>query len=65
MNKPELSDNFTVDDIHKIREYNSEVSRNLNFAEKNYYYNKTSEELLKNFGIAYRKNKVDSNSISL
>ena len=41
--KPKLSPNFTIDDIHKIREYNYEITKDY-----------TTDEL-----IAYYKNKAD------
>lgn len=30
MDKPDISDNFTVEDIHKIREYNADRRKKLN-----------------------------------
>ena len=30
MDKPNISDNFTVEDIHKIREYNADRRKKLN-----------------------------------
>ena len=38
MNKPALSSNFTIDDIHKVREYNYEMTKNMTPAEKDKYY---------------------------
>jgi hypothetical protein len=37
-NKPIISDNFTIEDIHKIREYNHEVTKNMSFEERRKYY---------------------------
>ena len=39
MNKPILSLNFTIDDIHKLREYNYEVTKHMTVEEKLHYYN--------------------------
>jgi hypothetical protein len=33
MRKPILSENFTIDDIHKLREYNYERRKNMTFEE--------------------------------
>jgi hypothetical protein len=40
MNKPEISDNFTVKDIHRIREWNYEQRKILGREE---YYKKLNE----------------------
>jgi uncharacterized protein (UPF0305 family) len=32
--KPNISDDFTIDDIHKIREYLYETRKNMTFEEK-------------------------------
>lgn len=39
MEKPILSPDFTIEDIHKIREYNYEVTKNMTIEEKMLYYN--------------------------
>lgn len=38
MNKPIISDNFTVDDIHKIREYHYETTKNMSSEDRDKYY---------------------------
>lgn len=46
MSSLEISENFTIDDIHRIREYNFERVQNLSGLErKNYYKNKAIEFL--------------------
>lgn len=40
MEKPVLSPNFTIEDIHKLREYNYEMTKNMTDQEKMDYYNK-------------------------
>lgn len=35
----EISSDFTIEDIHKIRERNYEVTKNMTFEEKLFYYN--------------------------
>lgn len=39
MEKPIISPDFTIDDIHKIREYNYEITKNKTLEEKLAYYN--------------------------
>lgn len=39
MEKPVLSPNFTIDDIHKLREYHYEATKDMSKAEKMDYYN--------------------------
>lgn len=39
MNNLEISPNFTIDDIHKIREYNDKITKNMTPQEKRDYYN--------------------------
>ncbi len=34
MEKPVISDKFTIDDIHKIRKYNAEKRKNLTLKER-------------------------------
>lgn len=38
-NTLEISPDFTIEDIHKIREYNYEVTKNMTVEEKLFYYN--------------------------
>jgi len=38
MNKAIISDNFTIGDIHKIREYNHEITKNMSFEDRRKYY---------------------------
>ena len=40
MKKPILSPNFTTEDIHKLREYNYEMTKNMTEQERLDYYNK-------------------------
>lgn len=37
--KPKISPNFTIEDIHKIREYNYEITKHMTVEEKLAYYN--------------------------
>ena len=47
MEKPILSDDFTIEDIHKLREYNYEKTKDLTRQEKIDYYNNKGKEFLK------------------
>lgn len=47
MEKPMLSDDFTIEDIHKLREYNYEMTKELLRKEKMDYYNNKGKEFLK------------------
>lgn len=39
MDKPILSPNFTIEDIHKLREYNYEMTKHMTDKERMDYYN--------------------------
>jgi hypothetical protein len=45
MKPSEISPNFTIEDIHKIREYNYEMTKNMTRQEKMDYYNKRGMEV--------------------
>jgi len=60
MNKPKISPNFTIDDIHKIREYNHEVTKSMSVKERKEYYNSKAEEMKAE--IAKLKNSNQANS---
>ena len=51
MNKLEISKDFTIDDIHKIREYHYAVRKNLTDSENSAYYKNKAESFLKKAGI--------------
>jgi hypothetical protein len=38
MQRPEISLDFTIEDIHKIREYNYEMTKDMSFEERKKYY---------------------------
>ena len=38
MIKPNISPNFTIDDIHKVPEYNYEMTKNMTSEERTSYY---------------------------
>lgn len=47
MEKPVLSPNFTIDDIHTLREYNYEMTKHMTDKERMVYYNKRGREVQK------------------
>ena len=51
MNTPDISKDFTIDDIHKIREYNYEKTKELSVSERSTYYKTKAEAFLKEAGI--------------
>ena len=51
MNKPKITKNFTIEDIHKIREYHHAQVMELTGNERKDYYKKRALEFLKNAGI--------------
>ena len=57
--KPEISKDFTIDDIHKIREYNYEETKNLTVAEQAAYYKAKAEAFLKEAGITQKSKSSD------
>lgn len=46
-----ISPDFTIDDIHKIREYNYKQTKNLSSSEQSEYYRNKAESFLKEAGI--------------
>ena len=47
MNKPVLSPNFTIEDIHKLREYNYYQTKDMSRQERIDYYNTRGMEVQK------------------
>lgn len=45
MEKLNISPNFTIEDIHKIREYNYNITKDMTPQEKRDYYNKRGMEV--------------------
>jgi len=52
--------NFIVDDIHKVREYNYEHTKNMSEKERNDYYKKQAEDFLKSAGIVPKNIRASS-----
>lgn len=47
LSKPSISPDFTVDDIHKIREYHAEITQKMADEERMSFYNDGAMEFLK------------------
>ena len=47
-----MSKDFTIDDIHKLREYNYEQTKNMTVNERSEYYNAKGKELHKSIQLA-------------
>ena len=57
MNKPILSKDFTIDDIHKLREYNYQQTKNMSVKERSEYYIAKGCELYES--LQAKKKKTD------
>jgi hypothetical protein len=49
--EPEISPSFTIEDIHKIREWNYECQKDMSFAERVADTARRGEEALKRLGL--------------
>ena len=56
MNELEISANFTVDDIHRVREYKYEHTKNMSKEDRNAYYKSQANEFLASAGIIPKNN---------
>lgn len=61
MTKPEISKDFTIDDIHKIREYNWEQTKTLSVSEQIEYYRTKARNFLNEAGII--PDEINNNSV--
>ena len=46
MPKLDITGELTVEEIHKIREYNHEITKEMSFEDRTAYYNKCAERVL-------------------
>jgi len=47
MEKPKISPNFTIEDIHKIREYNYEITKHMTTEEMCDHINNKAKKVIK------------------
>jgi len=59
MKEPIISPDFTIEDIHKIREYNYEMTKDMTFEERKKYYEADLNEFNRLIE-ERRKNKISS-----
>lgn len=50
-NDLKISKNFTVDDIHKVREYNYNLTKDMSETDRDEYYRNEAAEFLNKAGI--------------
>ena len=60
LEKPILSPDFTIDDIHKLREYNYHVTKDMTIHEKMEYYNAGGRAFLKEIEEERMRRKQES-----
>lgn len=58
MKEPILTPNFTVEDIHKIREYNYEQTKNFSDVEKIEFNNKNAHAIFDEIFGTTKKSKI-------
>jgi len=58
MVKPNISENFTIEDIHKVREYNHEATKDMTFDERKSYYEQNADEVLRRIAKLKEKSKA-------
>ncbi|GHS94433.1 hypothetical protein AGMMS50276_07080 [Synergistales bacterium] len=58
--KPNISPNFTIDDIHKIREWHYEILKDATLEERREFYGKGVEEIEAQIALirAYRNERA-------
>lgn len=52
MNITDISKDFTIDDIHIIREHNYEMTKNLSFADRHSYYKEKADSFLHEYSFS-------------
>jgi len=65
LEKPILSPNFTIEDIHKLREYNYQVTKNMTVHEQIEYYNAKGNAFYKEIEEERMRIKQESESASI
>ena len=49
MKELDISPNFTLEDIRKIRNYNYEMTKDMTYEERDLYYKKLTEDAVKRY----------------
>ena len=49
----DISPNFTLEDIDKVRKYYYEITKNMSYEEQIKYYEKISKPIIKELGLKY------------
>lgn len=62
LEKPVLSPDFTIDDIHKLREYNYHVTKNMTVHEQMEYYNAKGNAFQKEIEEERMRRKQEENA---
>ena len=57
-----ISPNFTIEDIHKIREYNYEMTKNMTLDERNQYIAKGAKRALDRLAELRRESEQNYNT---
>lgn len=57
MKKPKISENFTIEDIHAIREYHNEMRKKMSLEQRLAFINKSATECEIEIE-EYRKNRI-------
>ena len=64
LEKPILSPDFTIEDIHKLREYNYHVTKNMTVHEQVEYYNAKGNAFNKEIEEERMRRKQEAESVS-
>lgn len=59
MEMPIISPDFTIEDIHRIREYHYELTKDMTPQEKMDYYNKRGMEIHRQIQESFRKHNTE------
>ena len=65
LEKPILSPDFTIEDIHKLREYNYHVTKNMTVHEQIEYYNAKGNAFLKEIEEERMRRKQESRDVNV
>ena len=52
MDELKISEDFTIEDIHKVREFNYEMTKNLSFEDRHSYYKEKADSFLHEYSFS-------------